>query len=310
MLNSFALRASKLVKKVSQFKFVCRSGNFTIKPWFEKIDLNLDLIFNSDLFGIKFCQSILIIFLFYFIFFVVDNLEEIQKRMIKLKNKEIFEENSINEGKTEEIDLKCQEISCLFNRLHSLVNEMRNVPKVEGSRKRLLANVLQWEYQVITDLSIKFRDVEQVYLNKIREYDDYMIKFDETSDSSSNFIQDFLADNTFGFDNRPMQMQKVKEYTLSDAKYLKDKEREMNSILGSIGELNQIFQDINTAVISQGSLLDRIDYNMENVEMNVARGNLELSSAAKRVRRSRKIKLIFLIALSILLLLIVITIRS
>ena len=88
------------------------------------------------------------------------------------------------------------------------------------------------------------------------------------------------------------------------------KEREMNSILGSIGELNQIFQDINTAVISQGSLLDRIDYNMENVEMNVARGNLELSSAAKHVRRSRKIKLIFLIALSILLLLIVITIRS
>ena len=43
------------------------------------------------------------------------------------------------------------------------------------------------------------------------------------------------------------------------------RDREINSIVESIEELSQIFKELAVLVIDQGTVLDRIDYNMEQV---------------------------------------------
>ena len=252
----------------------------------------------------------------------IDELEEIQKNILKLKNKEIFGDDSFNDNHESEIDQKCQEISRLFNRLHSLVNQVRNISRGEGLKDRIIRNILQWEYHVISNLSARFREVQKGYLNKIREYDDYMIKFDETDPDDplgamSNYQDINLLDNftSPGEDDAIVsvgrqQQQLRNTFVASDTKFLHQREQEMNNILKSMEELNSIFQDINTAVINQGSLLDRIDYNIENVEMSVHQGVIELAKAEKSVRRSRKMKCVMIIAFSILLLLIIIIVKS
>ena len=58
---------------------------------------------------------------------LVDDLEDIQRNILKLKNKEIFGDDSFNSNRESEIDLKCQEISRLFNRLHSRVDQVKNI---------------------------------------------------------------------------------------------------------------------------------------------------------------------------------------
>jgi syntaxin 16 len=52
--------------------------------------------------------------------------------------------------------------------------------------------------------------------------------------------------------------------------------REVNDIAKSIYALAEIFRDLQTLVIDQGTLLDRIDYNIEQVTFTMKAANEEL----------------------------------
>ena len=54
------------------------------------------------------------------------------------------------------------------------------------------------------------------------------------------------------------------------------REREINEIAKGIIELADIFKDLQMMVIDQGTILDRIDYNIENVVVNVKEAEKEL----------------------------------
>ena len=46
-----------------------------------------------------------------------------------------------------------------------------------------------------------------------------------------------------------------------------ERDREVRNILQSINDLGQIMKDLSVLVIDQGTILDRIDYNMDQVNM-------------------------------------------
>ena len=59
------------------------------------------------------------------------------------------------------------------------------------------------------------------------------------------------------------------------------REREVTQIAKSIHQLAEIFRDLQTLVIDQGTLLDRIDYNIEQTAVQVKEATVELDKVIK-----------------------------
>ncbi|EPY37053.1 syntaxin 16 [Strigomonas culicis] len=66
-----------------------------------------------------------------------------------------------------------------------------------------------------------------------------------------------------------------------------DVSSEIKAILDSVKELNEMFQDLHELVVEQGTMLDRIDYNLEQAHVHTTKGVKELKKAqdARKHRR-------------------------
>ena len=61
--------------------------------------------------------------------------------------------------------------------------------------------------------------------------------------------------------------------------------REVQNILAQVNELNQMFQDMHDLVVEQGTVLDRIDYNIEQASEKVGKGLEELKKAREQQKK-------------------------
>ncbi|KAK3842744.1 MAG: t-SNARE [Linnemannia gamsii] len=84
------------------------------------------------------------------------------------------------------------------------------------------------------------------------------------------------------------------------------REQEINHISKSIFQLADIFKDLQTMVIDQGTLLDRIDFNVEQASVHLQDAVYELDEGEKYQKKARNRKIILLLILMIVGLLIVI----
>lgn len=75
------------------------------------------------------------------------------------------------------------------------------------------------------------------------------------------------------------------------------REREIEEIAQGIIELSDLFRDLQTMIIDQGTMLDRIDYNVERMNTEVKAADKELIIASGYQKRSIKRKIILLLLL-------------
>lgn len=66
----------------------------------------------------------------------------------------------------------------------------------------------------------------------------------------------------------------------SNNEAIDQREREVNQIAKSIHQLAEIFRDLQTLVIDQGSMLDRIDYNIEQTNIQVKEAVVQLDQVS------------------------------
>jgi syntaxin 16 len=75
------------------------------------------------------------------------------------------------------------------------------------------------------------------------------------------------------------------------------REREIEEIAQGIIELSDLFRDLQTMVIDQGTMLDRIDYNVERMTTDVKGAEKELVVASGYQKGTTKRKIILLLLL-------------
>lgn len=84
--------------------------------------------------------------------------------------------------------------------------------------------------------------------------------------------------------------------TSNDAAIMQ-REREINDIAQGIIELADIFKELQGMIIDQGTMLDRIDYNVERMAVDVKGADKELKIADGYQKKTTKRKIILLLIL-------------
>lgn len=83
-----------------------------------------------------------------------------------------------------------------------------------------------------------------------------------------------------------------------------ERDEEITRIAKSIEELAQIFKELAVLVIDQGTILDRIDYNMEQAVEHAREGISQLEKAEETQKSARSFKCIIVLVILIAIMLI------
>lgn len=181
----------------------------------------------------------------------------------------------------------------------------------------------------IQDKSLIFRNLQNNYMKflknddeeeKEEEEEDILNMNDEQAtllnegnDSKSTTPRTTTTTTTTNFTNQQqqqqVQVQLQHQQGNNDIQYLQQREREISKLAHGIIEILTIFKEMESMVIEQGTILDRIDYNLVNTVQDLKQADKELIKAHHYQKRSTKCKIIFFLSLCVFALLMIFILR-
>ena len=190
-----------------------------------------------------------------------------------------------NAGATEaKITTLTAEITRGFRQCERIVASLKGGGAASGRQSAADASVRKnVQIRLATDLqavSLVFRRMQTEHMRRKREHSDPLSPEAGSEGDGRGGGRDRGGDNGVG----GFQDISLMEQGVSEAE-LRRRERELSSIAASVEDLAQIMKDLSTLVIEQGTVLDRIDYNVEHVQVDVGRGVEELKKADKAQKK-------------------------
>ena len=181
----------------------------------------------------------------------------------------------------------------------------------------------------IQDKSLIFRNLQNNYMKflkndeeeKEEEEEDILNMNDEQAtllnegNDSKSTTTPRTTTTTTNFTNQQQQQQVQVQLQLqhqqgnNNIQYLQQREREISKLAHGIIEILTIFKEMESMVIEQGTILDRIDYNLVNTVQDLKQADKELIKAHHYQKRSTKCKIIFFLSLCVFALLMIFILR-
>ena len=162
------------------------------------------------------------------------------------------------------------------------------------SNKQIKQNMKQNIITKINDFTKKFKLNQELYNNKFNHFvidEEITNKSFSTKKNEENNSNDFLS-------------------TQENNSQLRRRDQDLTNLLNSVNELAQIFKDMQTLVMEQGTILDRIDYNIDIASTNVSKGKKNITKADKYMKNNcfRNVIIILIVIIFIEALLIILKI--
>lgn len=150
--------------------------------------------------------------------------------------------------------------------------------------------------------------MKQIVINKLNDYTK-SIKTNE-----ENYLQKFKELNSEDMNSDNQTNDRMKNDLIYDKKPSNDiilqRNRDLANLLNSINSLSQIFKDLQALIMHQGTILDRIDYNIEQTKANVYDAHEIIKEEHENMKSSfaRKINLGLVVIICIMIVLYIIKI--
>ncbi|CAG8631167.1 8787_t:CDS:2, partial [Paraglomus occultum] len=213
---------------------------------------------------------------------VDEEIEAIKERIAKLQTlhkKHTLPGFDDRTGEEEEIEHLTGEITKLFHecqrKIRQIADESRS--STAQSQEAVMSKNIQTSLATkLQEISSSFRKQQSSYMKELKGREARSPAFFSTSSRDSS-----EEDLELVFTAAQLAV------TESSDTMISQREREINEIAKSIYDLAEIFKDLQTLVIDQGTLLDRIDYNVEQMNVNVISAARELDEGEKYQKKSR-----------------------
>lgn len=195
-----------------------------------------------------------------------------------------------------EIDAKTREITEVFHHAENLLKRFGKQTEqsqgLTGEERTVRKNMQMSMAKKLQGLSMSFRSTQKQYLTQLQNQKsggtpslDFLNETKKVP-SSNDFVDQ-------GFVGAQMNV-------LEDVEDLvNQRDEEITRIAKSIEELAQIFRELAVLVIDQGTILDRIDYNMENAIEHAKEGIVQLEKAEEHQKNAMTTKCIIVLVLLI-----------
>ena len=166
-------------------------------------------------------------------------------------------------------------------------------------QKQVLAqNMLSGNAIALQNLSQEFRQAQSGYLKKLKSREERSHEFFVDADDvelmiGQTNVEDDIDDVSF---ERGLSREQAQLAVNANTAMVETREGEIQSVVRSITELSEVFQDLGTIIVEQSSIIDRIDYNIENAVVSTEAGMVELKKAEKYQKKNRKMMVIVVMA--------------
>ncbi|KAM0746802.1 t-SNARE [Meredithblackwellia eburnea MCA 4105] len=237
---------------------------------------------------------------------IVDKVKPKIAHLDKLHAKHILPGFKDRSAEEREIENLASEITRDFRSTQKYIRQIAEMSKLlltsggasESKRVDLImaANVQTALATKVQELSGVFRKKQTAYLRQLKGH--------EKSGDSKDPLVSLAADEQYSqsfLQNSQSQSQTQSQTYASQATIdIQQRDQEISKIAQSITDLADMFKDLSSLVIDQGTLLDRVDYNVEQMGVEVKGAVEELKAATRHQKRSGKCQIIFLLVLLII----------
>lgn len=228
-----------------------------------------------------------------------------------------FEDKSFDEREIEEISYKITTLyqNCynIIKRLQFIFNEQQFENKKLNKGELIVLDNLQKNYAFkIQNSSNKFRVLQNNYLKFLNKDDLKPILPKKNNITSSTSLKDNDSDNFLlieeeaamkdnnNIEDYSRRMLQKQSSTDRSQNYLEQRDEEIKNLAKGVLEVSMIFREMQSLIVDQGTIVDRIDYNLENTVINLKDADKELTKATHYQKSTQKCKLIMLLVLCVM----------
>ena len=205
-----------------------------------------------------------------------------------------------------------EEIKTLTSNIRKLICQIQRELRILEKNIKIYINPEFFEYENTFQIQIK----DNMNQNLVQDLNIFNHKFklskENYSQKAKELLQEDESDNffemseatTINSDNNEIKDNNVEKnflMTVEPDSLLKYRENEINQIVQGVNVLDELFRDLNIIVIEQGTILDRIDYNIDITYDNVGKGKTKIIMANESQKNScfRNVILIILLCIFI-----------
>ncbi|VDM98567.1 unnamed protein product [Thelazia callipaeda] len=229
------------------------------------------------------------------------------KRIREMQQNHISKSSFVEDSEAQtEIDESTDEITKMFTHCQRLIDFIEKANIFESfQQSQLRKNVVLSLRLVLSYLAGDFRTNQAKFLKQIEArkeiVNSYLL-------ASSDWVNTEVLDDAPIDESRDGLTMEQIQLLLQNADMVKEREHDVMSVSKSIVELNSLFKDLASMVVDQGTILDRIDYNVEQATLKVKSALSSVQRAERYQRNDKKMYCIFILSVAIIVLLVLLII--